>query len=798
MSKTKAEKIPPTLKKFDDEIFQQRLAERYEEVYSLYSAIYHDDKMFNSMIDMIFELYQNRSTKLKDLDKKRLKEPNWYCKNDSIVIQLYAEKFAENLKGIETKLDYLQKLGIKFVYVLPFLRSPPHKSDGGFACSDYRNVREDLGTIEDLEHLINALHERGMCFMMDFIINHTSDEHEWAIRAKRGEIEYQNRYYFYDSWYEPNQFDSYGVMGHFFGDIAPDNFTFVPECQKIVMTTYYPYQWDLNFSNPIVFNQTLNNILFLMNRGVDILVFNANSNMWKKRGTSCRNLPQAYIINQIINLCMEIVCPGGVASFDIKRHKRRTPKQIKEETEDSTTNTTESSDNENDNIKLVIAEEREDDVNILNDESESENEKEYIITESGVIAADAQEMNLTNKKLFHQTDNEEEEDYQNECNDDELDIDFDFSTEIGKVHRNIGWISRLWAALAFGDVHSISYSINAITNRFAGDCYLIEVHKHDDINWGFGFDVENNSFIGNGKGLADGYRGGIITLYRYLNDYYSGSMLGSFSRGIMFAEDMVTGKARICGTTASLLGLEAAAEEEKKVMKKIKKIEKQKKKVEETSLPQRIVIVKRSIQTAIDKILLLHAVAASMPSMFSIYYGDETGKLNDYSYLNIPEISHDTRYLQRGIFNWEKAKLVESDKESYQSRIFNGIKDLINARLKCPFFTDSLKTIFIKNYTYNNYYNEVENDEMYLKPTSGKGVEYEIDNTVLIFKRIRRGGKFLLFIFNFGQYKRQIRIEESHAKGQFRDMIHGNIFKQINNLTIEGYGYLWFEPIDED
>ncbi|KAK8848261.1 hypothetical protein M9Y10_019317 [Tritrichomonas musculus] len=769
-NKVKSKKVPPILKDFGDEDFQSRLSARYEEVYSLYSAIYHDDKMFNSMIDMIFELYQNRSTKLKDLDKKRLKEPNWYCKNDSIVIQLYAEKFAENLKGIETKLDYLQKLGIKFVYVLPFLRSPPHKSDGGFACSDYRNVREDLGTIEDLEHLINALHERGMCFMMDFIINHTSDEHEWAIRAKRGEIEYQNRYYFYDSWYEPNQFDSYGVMGHFFGDIAPDNFTFVPECQKIVMTTYYPYQWDLNFSNPIVFNQTLNNILFLMNRGVDALVFNGTSNMWKKAGTSCRNLPQAYIINQIINLCMEIVCPGGVASFDIKRHKRRTP-------------------NDNDNEERILLNTStsntndEEDDDFIDDESESENENEFVITESGVITADADaDLNLMYSK-FHAENGEEEEK-------DELEVDFDMSTEIGKIHHNSGWVSRLWASLAFGDVHSISYSINAISNRFSGDGYFTNVHTHDDINWGFGFDVENNSFIGNGKGSPDGYHGGIITVYRFLNDYYSGSMPGSYSKGIMFAEDMVTGKARICGTTASLLGLEAALEKEKKVMKKIKKNQNK-------NLTQKLVMAKENIQKAIDRILLLHAVTASMPSMFIIYYGDELGKLNDYSYIKYPEISHDTRYLQRSWINWEKAKLVESDKESYQSRIFNGIKDLINARLKCPFFADSLKTIFIKNYTYNNYYNEVENDEMYLKPTSGKGVEYEIDNTVLIFKRIRRGGKFLLFIFNFGQYKRQIRIEESHAKGQFRDMIHGNIFKQINNLTIEGYGYLWLEPIED-
>lgn len=281
-------KTVPPIKNFNDETFQKRFSEKYDEIYYLYDSIYHNDKMFNSLIEMIFDFYQKRDDSLKQLDKERLNDPKWFCKNDSIGIQIYADKFAGNIRGIESKLDYLQDFGVKFVYALPFLDSPPEKSDGGFAVSNYRKVREDLGTIEDLEHLIKTLHERNMSFCMNFIINHTSDEHEWAKKAKKGEIEYQDRYYFYDSWYIPNQFDSYGVMGHFFGDLAPDNFTYVPECQKIVMTTFYPFKWDLNFTNPIVFQETLGNILFLMNLGVDMILFNGTPNMWKKPGTSCR------------------------------------------------------------------------------------------------------------------------------------------------------------------------------------------------------------------------------------------------------------------------------------------------------------------------------------------------------------------------------------------------------------------------------------------------------------------------------------------------------------------------------
>lgn len=753
----------PPIKNYGDEIFQNRLKSRYDELYMLYSTIYHDDKMFDLLISMLYELYTKRPEKQKKLDTSRLNEPKWYCKNDSIAVQFYAEKFAGNLKKIETKIDYLKKLGVKIIHILPLLKSPKGKSDGGFACSDYRNVREDLGTIDDLEHLINMLHENGMCFAMDFIINHTSDEHEWAKKAKKGEIEYQKRYYFYDSWYEPNQFDSYGNMGHFFGDMAPDNFTFVPECQKIVMTTFYSYQWDLNYSNPIVFHQMLNNILYLMNLGVDIIIFNATQNLWKKPGTGCRNLPQAYLIIRMIDIAMEIVCPAGAALYDIKRHK----KQNQENNHNIHLNSNTFVSNEN--------------ALLIDDESESENEQDFIITDSGVITVETH----AGKINSHSNENLEEEEKE-----EDLDIDFDFSIEIGKIHFNHGWIPRLWASLAFGSVHSISYSINVICNRFAGDCYLVRVHEHDDINWGYGFDVENSSLIGNGKGSPDGFRGGIISQYRYLNDFYQGNMPGTFSRGITFAEDIVTGKARICGTTASLLGLESALDDEKNINQKIQ-LKKEENKALCNSLIQKLNNTKRDIQAAIDRILLLHAVTFSMPCIATIYSGDEIGLLNDYSYVNYPDICQDTRYLQRGNFDWESAKLIDTDKDSYQAKIFNGLKELIDARLKCPYFAENEKTIFFKNYSKNEYF---QNDQKNIYQVSQ---EYEIDDTLLIFKRLRKGGKFLIFVFNFCQNRRPVHISQKFLSGKFREIITGKIYDQINDFSIQGYGYHWFEPIED-
>lgn len=753
----------PKLKNYNDEVFQQRLSKRYEELYSLYSSIYHNDEMFNNLIDMLFDYYKNRPEKLKKLDNDRLKETNWCCKNDSIVIQLYTEKFAGTLLGLEKKLDYLQRLGIKFVYALPFLKSPPGKSDGGFACSDYRNVREDLGTIEDLEHLISSLHDHGMGFIMDYAITNTSDEHEWARRAKKGEKEYQDRYHFYDSWYVPNKFDAYGVMGHYFGGIVPENFTFVPECQKIVMTTFYPYQWDLNFRNPIVLNESISNVLYLFNLGVDVIMFDGCSSLWKIAGTNCRDLLPDYMLTQIINLVIEVVCPGTAASFNLKRHEKKNS-----EVNDSKSEVNNLSNEVNDSKSKV-------------NDSKSEvtkNDSNFQLTESGVLANISNEDNLMTlmclAKAASLDDDEEEERY-------EIEYDFDVTKEIGKIHCHLGWLPHLWASLALGDVKAITYSINLISNRFAGDNYMTNVHNHDDIKWSYGFDVSGNELIGNGINSNDDFRGGIISMYRYLNDYYTGNMPGSLSKGIIFAEDLVTGKAFVCGTTASLLGLETSLNEEKRASKSHENHNEKKQK-------QKSCIAKRNTQTAIDRIVFMHAVAASMPSIFTIYCGDEIGQLNDYSYQRHDDISYDTRYLHRGRFHWENTKLIDDDKDSCQSKIFNGIRAITSARIACPFFTENVKTVFSKNCSFSEYNkkSDITNDKSKL----------EVDGTILTFKRIRSEGKFILFVFNFCEYKRHVRIPEDFASGNFKDMITNQPFDQVNDFIIEGYGYLWLLPIE--
>ncbi|MBQ5508289.1 MAG: hypothetical protein IIT96_00850, partial [Muribaculaceae bacterium] len=171
---------------------------------------------------------------------------------------------------------------------MPLLESPVGRSDGGYAVSDFRKVQPSLGTMEDLAALAADCHGRGVAVCLDFVMNHTSEDHEWARRAREGDKAFQDRYFFYDSWDIPNEFEKY--VPQVFPTTASGNFSWCPEVSKVVMTTFYPYQWDLNYANPTVFNDMTENMLYLCNQGVDIIRLDAVPYIWKQLGTNCRNL----------------------------------------------------------------------------------------------------------------------------------------------------------------------------------------------------------------------------------------------------------------------------------------------------------------------------------------------------------------------------------------------------------------------------------------------------------------------------------------------------------------------------
>ena len=99
-------------------------------------------------------------------------------------------------------------------------------------------------------------------------------------------------------------------MPQVFPETAPGNFTWCEEMHRHVLTTFYPYQWDLNYHNPKVFNEMIGNILYLANMGVEVFRIDAVPYIWKELGTNCRNLPQVHNIVRMMRMITEIVCPG--------------------------------------------------------------------------------------------------------------------------------------------------------------------------------------------------------------------------------------------------------------------------------------------------------------------------------------------------------------------------------------------------------------------------------------------------------------------------------------------------------
>lgn len=291
-----------------DEEFYYRMEKRNDELRWLYMEMYGNDSMYAELCDNLHRFYLERNKDLKAMDLEREKDPEWYKSNDMLGMMLYIDNFAGNIKGVESKLDYIEKSNVNYIHLMPFLDTVPGKSDGGYAVKDFRKVREDLGTMEDLEHLTAACHKKKMNVCMDFVMNHTSEDHEWARRARAGEGEYMSRYFFFDNPEIPNQFEQ--TVPQVFPRTAPGNFTWLPDCGHYVMTTFYPYQWDLNYLNPRVFNEMMYNFLFLANKGIDVIRIDAVPYIWKELGTPCRNLRRVHTIVRMMRIIGEIVCPS--------------------------------------------------------------------------------------------------------------------------------------------------------------------------------------------------------------------------------------------------------------------------------------------------------------------------------------------------------------------------------------------------------------------------------------------------------------------------------------------------------
>lgn len=291
----------------DKTVFDKRLKKHLDELKWLYNELYADDAAFEYFLSMIRKNFDERKSELKELDIKRERNPNWYRNKEMVGMALYVNAFAGNLNGVAQKLPYVTECGVNYVHLMPLLESPKGRSDGGYAVSNFRKVQPELGTMDDLEHLADACRQRNISVCLDFVMNHTSEDHEWAKKARAGEPGYRERYFFYDNWSIPIEFEK--TMPQVFPTTAPGSFTQLDN-GWIVMTNFYPYQWDLNYHNPTVFNDMTDNMLYLANRGMDVIRLDAIPYIWKQLGTTCRNLPQVHTLARMLRIVCEIVCPS--------------------------------------------------------------------------------------------------------------------------------------------------------------------------------------------------------------------------------------------------------------------------------------------------------------------------------------------------------------------------------------------------------------------------------------------------------------------------------------------------------
>ena len=304
--------LKPEIGNFRLRHFYTRLGANFYAIHSLFHLLYGDRPDFKpqlvSLVETLALRYMERSPQLRKSDLARERDYNWFLSQKWVGMALYCDRFADDLNGLRSKLPYLQDLGINLLHIMPILDCPSDQADGGYAVRDFFKVDARYGTTEDVEALAATLKKRDMLLVLDVVVNHTSDEHEWAQRARQGEKKYQDYYYVFDDRDTPDAFEE--TMPEVFPATAPGNFTWDAAMGKWVMTVFNTYQWDLNYRNPAVLIEMIDIILFWANKGTDILRLDAVAFLWKKIGSTCQNEREAHLLLQLMKDCCQVTAPG--------------------------------------------------------------------------------------------------------------------------------------------------------------------------------------------------------------------------------------------------------------------------------------------------------------------------------------------------------------------------------------------------------------------------------------------------------------------------------------------------------
>jgi amylosucrase len=293
------------------ELFQLRLDRWWSDLHDGLTAVYKPEQVHaleQRLIRMAAAAYRERDPDLTRLDMERTLDPAWFQDEHMLGYATYTERFVGALQIVPTTIDYLRELGVTYLHLMPLLQPREGDSDGGYAVADYRSIRPDLGTFEDLRALAGALRRAGISLVMDLVLNHVAAEHAWAQAARDGDAHYRDYFYVFADRTEPDRYEA--TLPEIFPDFAPGSFTFSPELNGWVWTTFNSWQWDVNWCNPDVFAEYADIILFLANAGVEVLRLDAIAFVWKRMGTNCQNQPEVHAITQALRAVARIACPA--------------------------------------------------------------------------------------------------------------------------------------------------------------------------------------------------------------------------------------------------------------------------------------------------------------------------------------------------------------------------------------------------------------------------------------------------------------------------------------------------------
>jgi len=292
--------------------FYTRLGANFYAIHSLFKLLYGERDDFKvqmvSLVETLAFRYMERTPALRKSDLARERDYNWFLSQKWVGMALYCDRFADDLKGLRENLPYLQELGINLLHVMPMLDCPSDNSDGGYAVRDFFKIDARFGSTEEIEALAATLKRRDMLLVLDVVVNHTSNEHEWARLARSDDKKYQDYYFVFDDREIPDIYEE--TMPEVFPVTAPGNFTWDAEMGKWVMTVFNTYQWDLNYRNPAVLIEMIDIILYWANQGVDILRLDAVAFLWKKMGSVCQNEREAHLLLQLMKDCCQVTAPG--------------------------------------------------------------------------------------------------------------------------------------------------------------------------------------------------------------------------------------------------------------------------------------------------------------------------------------------------------------------------------------------------------------------------------------------------------------------------------------------------------